>query len=365
MLEGSSSVVVAASGGMDSALALALLKEAGWKVHALHFLLPASPQSRKQRANAARRIAAHLNISLEMIDLTEAFQEKVIEPFVREYLEGLTPNPCVRCNELVKFEYLMQYADDRGIPWIATGHYARIKRGKGESQAELWRGRDRGKEQSYFLHRLNCSHLSRIIFPLGEMTKEEVKSQAKEREIIAHSIPESREICFIPGNDYRPFIEHRKEVGEAQKGNIVDDQGHVLGTHKGVYRYTIGQRQGLGVSSSRPYYVKEIRPMSREVVVARREDLYAGAVEADQFNWISGVPPEKEMEALAQVRYRHRASSGRLKVLSPDRVRFVFNRPQWAVTPGQALVCYEGDRVMGGGWIVKGERARPKEGIEF
>ena len=347
------SVVVALSGGVDSSLAAALLKTAGWEVYGLHFLLPAPPLIAEARIKKVEVIARHLEIPLYVMDLIEAFSSKVIDPFVDAYLRGLTPNPCVMCNELIKFEYLLRYAKQHDIQNLATGHYARLGRKDESSPVELFRGKDRHKEQSYFLHRLNQAYLSRTVFPLGELAKDEARHKAGEMALPVQSVPESQEICFVPDNGYRSLVESHKGPEVGKRGNIIDTHGAILGTHKGVYRYTTGQRQGLGIASSSPYYVKDIRPETGEVVVGRKEEIYSTTVEAKQFNWIRGSAPARAMEAQAQVRYRHRSAKGFLEFISSDRVRFTFDEPQWAITPGQALVCYDGDRVMGGGWIRK------------
>jgi tRNA-specific 2-thiouridylase len=348
-----SSVVVALSGGTDSAYALARLKAEGWDVYGLHLLLPAPATASRERMDAARRVADRLRVPLEIKDLKDPFRQKVVEPFIDDYLRGLTPNPCVRCNAGFKFASLLEYAEQRSISCVATGHYARIRESPGRAGVGLWRGADPGKDQSYFLHRLDQRHLARSLLPLGALTKAEVRRRAAEFGLAPLTVPESQEVCFIPEADYRPFIERERGPHSAREGCIVDEAGRVLGRHGGTYRYTIGQRQGLGISSSRPFYVKEVRPAAGEVVVARREALYTGSVEADGFHWIEGRPADEAFRAKAQVRYRHRAASGRVEQVSGDRVRFVFDAPQWAVTPGQALVCYDGDRVLGGGWIRK------------
>ncbi|MFH1349852.1 MAG: aminomethyltransferase beta-barrel domain-containing protein, partial [Pseudomonadota bacterium] len=220
------------------------------------------------------------------------------------------------------------------------------------SPVELWRGRDKRKEQSYFLHRLRQSHLSGTLLPLGEFTKKEVRVLAEEMGLPTASEPESQEICFLPENDYRSFLEEKMGMEIFRKGDIIDGDGHKLGDHYGSYGFTIGQRHGLGISSLRPYYVKKIIPENNQIVAGRKEELFSKHVEAESFNWISGAPPENGIKVLAQIRYRHRAAPGLLEILSSDRVRFQFDEPQWAITPGQALVCYEGDRLLGGGWIL-------------
>jgi tRNA-specific 2-thiouridylase len=359
-----STVVVALSGGMDSALAAALLKEWGWEVSGLHLFLPAAPAKRSAKLASSKRIAEHLDISLSVLDAEEAFDRLVIDPFMDCYLEGRTPNPCVWCNQVIKFDRLLKYAQAHGIPYMATGHYAKIKRPDGKP-VELWRGEDKSKEQTYFLHRLNQSHLMRTLLPLGETTKGEARNLALKFELPVAAEPESQEICFLPDEDYRLLLETRRGLGIAESGEIIDREGHKLGEHLGIYRYTIGQRHGLGLASPRPYYVMEIRPEENQIVVGRREELFSSHVEADAFHWLSGRPVQDRMRVTAQVRYRHEAAPGWLELMDSETVRFTFDEPQWAITPGQALVCYEGGRVLGGGWIKKARgprcRAQGKE----
>jgi len=347
-------VLVALSGGVDSAMAAWFLKREGRNVRGVHFLLPGDEAAQAAKIDAVKAVSGRLEIPLDIVDIRSAFEEQVIKPFVDAYCKGLTPNPCVRCNPLVKFEYLARTADRLGIPLIATGHYARLTElGDGVGKS-LLRGSDPDKDQSYFLHRLDRENLQRVVFPLGNLTKAQVRIRANELGVPSHSAPESQEICFLPDNDYRRFIEQRKRNGERPKGLIVDEAGTVLGEHLGAHRYTIGQRKGLGIASSRPYYVKELRPGADEVVIARKEALYSREVTAVGFKWIESVSHQGG-ELQAQIRYRHRATPGTLEIISPEKVRFVFHEPQWAVAPGQALVCYEGDRVLGGGWICKSD----------
>ena len=353
LIEQPSDVVVGLSGGLDSSLAAALLKSAGWDVHGLHFLLPASPSRADVRLKRVGEIAERLNIPLHIMDLREIFSEVIINPFIDSYLGGLTPNPCVVCNELIKFKYLLYYAEEKDLHRISTGHYVRLKKRSKPSVTELLRGRDRRKEQSYFLHRLDQSYLAKAVFPLGEMTKDEARNKAGEMGLPLLSIPESHDICFLPENDYRLFINEKRGTEINRPGNIIDVCGNIAGKHKGAFRYTIGQRHGLGIASPLPYYVKEVRPETNEVVVGRRNELYLNVVEAEDFGWVEGIIPEKQTGLYAQIRYRHKPGTGSLEIISPHKVRFKFDEPEWAVAPGQALVCYEGERVIGGGWITK------------
>lgn len=352
-----SSVLVALSGGGDSALAAALLKEQGWRVKGLHFLLPAPAIKRTERQNSVRRIEERLKIPVSYARMEDVFTQKVIEPFVEAYLRGLTPNPCVVCNQVIKFDHLLSRADEEGIDFVATGHYAVVKRPE-NSPAELWRGTDLSKEQSYFLHRLGQRHLLRMVLPLGEMTKKEARRLAIRMKLPTVSEPESQEICFVPGNDYRLFLEKSKGMGIARRGRIVTKEGEQVGEHLGAYRFTIGQRHGLGIASPLPYYVMETRSEENEVVVGRKQDLFSSRVEAGSFNWLDGEPLEGRTRFLAQIRYRHVPGVGWLEGITAEDVRFEFEEPQWGITPGQALVCYEGSRVVGGGWIKKVHGAR-------
>jgi tRNA-specific 2-thiouridylase len=344
------SVVVALSGGVDSSLAAALLKERGWHVEGVHFLLPATPEKREDRKKSVLRIGESLGIGISLLDLEAEFVRLVQEPFVESYFKGFTPNPCVFCNPLIKFDHLVQHAGARGLDHIATGHYARIRKSE-ENLSQLWRGQDKGKEQSYFLHRLNQTHLAKTVFPLGNLTKRESRLLARERNLPTSEEPESQEICFVPGNNYRAFVESRREPSLRKKGDILNSQGNKVGEHQGVYRYTIGQRHGLGIASPRPCYIKAIDPLKDLIVVGRKEELFSRDVEAEAFHWIEEKPPKDGQELLAQIRYRHEPGKGQLEIHSPDHVRFRFHDPQWAITPGQALVHYDGDRVLGGGWI--------------
>jgi tRNA-specific 2-thiouridylase len=347
-----SSVIVALSGGVDSSVAAALLKEKEWQVMGLHLMLPTTPDHRARKLGAAEQVADYLGIPLFVLDLRELFHREVIRPFAQTYLKGFTPNPCVVCNEIIKFDNLVRQADKREVRYVATGHYAILKRNEGIS-ASLWRGKDGRKEQSYFLHRLKPHHVERTLFPLGEVTKEETRAISKSMGLPTGKEPESQEICFLPDGDYRVLIHDMKGRGDVQPGAILTSDGTKVGEHFGTYRYTIGQRHGLGIASYRPYYVMGLNPRRNEVIVGRKEDLLSSHVEAEDFNWVEGCPPGVKIEAKAQIRYRHEAAPGELEVLSSTRVRFRFFEPQWAITPGQALVCYHEERLLGGGWIKK------------
>ncbi len=351
-------VAVALSGGIDSTYAALVLKEEGWDVIGVHLLIPLPRNEREKRARLVNSIRDRLDIPLHFLDVKEPFEKEVIDYFIRAYARGVTPNPCVVCNSRIKFEEMITWIDQNMVDYFATGHYARVrKRSKGKDM-ELLRGKDEEKDQSYFLYRLNQYQLSRTLLPLGEVTKPEVYLKVEHMgltELVRH---ESQEICFIPGNDYRSFFDAQPTKRFLSAGNIVDREGTVLGVHSGTYAYTIGQRQGLGIASREPLYVCQIRPEANEVAVAPRDALFSRALTAGEFTWIGDPPVKGRLKVEAQIRYRHEPAPGTLTVLKSDLVHFEFDQPQWAITPGQALVCYEGERVIGGGWI-----RRPKQKV--
>ena len=268
------------SGGIDSSVAAMLLVEQGHEVIGATLKIWGEGEYLDGEWHArscckiglARYAAERLNIPYHVWDAHEEFQKWVVDEFCREYVNGRTPNPCIRCNERVKFSLLLEKAAALGADGIATGHYARIRKSE-ENLNQLWRGQDKAKEQSYFLHRLNQTHLSKTVFPLENLTKRESRVLARERDLPSGEEPESQEICFVPGNDYRAFVESRRALHLRKKGDILNSQGDKVGEHQGVYRYTIGQRHGLGIASPRPYYVKAIDPFKNDIIVGRKEEL--------------------------------------------------------------------------------------------
>ena len=353
MSKGKKSVAVALSGGMDSFYAAKLLRDEGWDVVGIHLLLAIPHQERERRKKAVALLSDELDIPLFFHDVGDPFKEKVIDYFIDSYLNGITPNPCVVCNQLIKFDQVIAWMDEGGIDCLATGHYARVSNNQGGSYSLLLKGKDPRKDQSYFLHRLDQTHLSRVVFPLGDITKEEVKIKARGRGLPEAFHSESQEICFIPDNDYRTLLQGKMGKEIPSSGSIVDLQGHVLGSHTGTHAYTIGQRHGLGIAFREPLYVCRIRPETNEIVVAPRKKLFSQSLIAEDFHWIGHKPDARVIKMQAQIRYRHKPAEGTLRMLAANRVRCEFNEPQWAITPGQALVCYDGERVLGGGWITK------------
>ena len=364
------------SGGVDSSMAAAILKEEGYEVIGLtmHLWDVASndsyeghPLQGSQRNSGsccspgdlrdARRVADQIGIPHYVVNLRKAFEEEVVEYFVEEYLKARTPNPCVRCNERIKFGFLLKKAEEVGARALATGHYARIILDRLRNRYLLLRGQDRNKDQSYFLFSMTQDQMTKVLFPLGERSKVEIRQQAIKLGLRAAHKKESQEICFIPDNDYRRFVEMRKGKEISRPGEIVDRQGKVLGLHRGLYSYTIGQRRGLRIAAPQPHYVLALEAEKNRVVAGVKEELTAQGLVAGGLNWISFPRLEGEMEALVQIRYRH---PGAPAVLSPmnqkdgeGKVQVVFKSPQKSVTPGQAVVFYRGDEVLGGGWIEK------------
>jgi tRNA-specific 2-thiouridylase len=340
---------VALSGGVDSAVAALLLKGRGHRVVALHMSL--SPHDPGRPAESVRTLAEQLGLPLHGVDLRRAFRELVIQPFLEVYRRGMTPNPCVLCNPRIKFSLLRRYALDLGIRWLATGHYARIAPPERDGRLRLLRARDRAKDQSYFLFGLTQEQLAPAVLPLGTLLKGEVRKIAASAGLAVSSRPESQEICFIPDDDYRRFLEeHTGTALLPSRGPVVDGEGRQVGEHDGIHRFTIGQRRGLGIPSSAPYYVVGLEPETNTVRVGRRKDLKRREFLVTDLNWIGIPAPGGPLEALVQVRSRHREAPA---VLTPDTRQILvrFREPQNAITPGQAAVFYRGDEVLGGGMI--------------
>ncbi len=357
---GRESVLVAMSGGVDSSVAACLLAEEGYEVVGCHLRLVHLAEGVDHgccgpRARAdAEAVARAAGIPFEVVDLTEAFEATVLADFFAEHEAGRTPNPCVRCNEHVKFGAFLALARERGVDRVATGHYARTVR-DAAGRWHLYRGADPAKDQSYVLHTLGQRELARALFPVGGLTKAETRAHARRLGLPVAGKPDSQEVCFVPGGDHGAFLEtYLPRL--AREGEIVDPEGRVLGRHRGAFRYTVGQRRGLGVSTGRRSYVLEVDPASNRVVVGPGELLARRGLVADRVTWVAGEPAaDGPFEAEVRLRYRGEAVPA---VVEPEggRMRVEFRAPQRAVAPGQSVVVYRGDEVLGGGRIVEALR---------
>ena len=346
------------SGGVDSSVAAARLADAGHDVVGLSMQLydqrEGMPHSfgrccTLDDLHDARRVASAIGIPHYVLNLERQFQATVVDNFVSEYAAGRTPIPCSHCNSDLKFATLVDRAAGFGADIVATGHYARVER-TADGRFRLLRGKDPQKDQSYFLFALTQAQLAHAAFPVGELNKSEVREYAHARGLPVADKPDSQEICFVPDGDYARFVEQR--LPDRDRGGVITNTaGHVLGRHDGVHRYTVGQRKGLRLSSTKPLYVLEIKPDSRTVVVGGRESLETQRCEVQDVNWTAGVPPAGPIRVGVQIRHRHEPAAAAVTPTGGGPVTVVFEAPQRAVTPGQAAVFYDGDEVVGGGWI--------------
>jgi tRNA-specific 2-thiouridylase len=349
-------IVVAMSGGVDSSVAAALLREQG------HDVIGLSMQLYDQRGGEtfgscctlddlydARRVATAIGIPHYILNFERQFEETVISNFVREYASGRTPLPCAHCNSDLKFSTLLERAIGFGAGHVATGHYARVER-REDGAWLLKRSVDRDKDQSYFLFSLTQEQLSRARFPVGDLTKPRVRDEARRLGLNVAEKPDSQEICFVPSGDYAAFVA-KKHPEVARAGAVVNTEGEKIGEHNGVHRYTVGQRKGLGIAAPAPLYVLKLEPTTRTVVVGPRDALERNTLTASGVNWIGCEPPASWIPVTAQIRHRHKPAAARVRALDDRRVELVFDTPQAAITPGQAVVFYDHDVVVGGGWI--------------
>ena len=346
-----SKVVVALSGGVDSSVAAALLKQQGHEVIGLTLRLwvdPAHPPA-SDLVIAATRAAENLGIPLHVLDISDVFHQEIVQFFLNEYARGVTPNPCVRCNRMVKWGLLLDKAAALGADFLATGHYARLRLAP-DGRRQLLRAVDRSKDQSYVLHVLTQARLSRALFPVGEYPKSEIRRMAAAFELPAASRSESQDLCFLSGEDYRDFI-RRNAPGIARPGPVLDRQGRQLGEHQGLAYYTIGQRKGLDVSSPVPLYVLAKDIAANALTVGVESELGSRVMQVNGINWIAGEAPANPFRAFVKTRYTAKESPAGINLLDGDRAEIRFDLPQRDITPGQAAVFYEEEVLLGGGLI--------------
>jgi tRNA-specific 2-thiouridylase len=345
------------SGGVDSSVAAAVLARAGHEVIGMSMQLYDQREGQVRFGTCctiddlhdARRVAARIGIPHYIVNFERQFADQVISNFVREYASGRTPIPCVHCNGDLKFATLVERAEGLGAQYVATGHYARVEQDPATGSYRLKRGLDPAKDQSYFLFSLSQAQLAHAMFPVGALDKTAVRAHARELGLPVAEKRESYEICFVPDGDHAAFLE--RQGAAVSSGAIRDVSGRVVGRHDGVHHFTVGQRKGLGVSSPIPLYVVGIDAAAQTVTVGPREALERASLTASAVNWIPGHPPDAGTRVTAQIRHRHREAEASVDPLGTDRLRLTFDAPQTAVAPGQAVVLYQGDVVLGGGWI--------------
>lgn len=353
-------VVVGMSGGVDSSAAAWLLKEQGYEVIGVTMQIWQEEEEQLQQEQGgccglsavedARRVAAMLEIPYYVMNFKSEFKKHVMDYFTAEYLRGRTPNPCIACNRYVKWESLLKRSMDIGADYIATGHYARIRRCS-DGRYTLQKSAAKAKDQTYALYNLTQYQLAHTLMPVGDYTKEEIRTMAEKIGLRTANKPDSQEICFVPDGDYAGFIEREQKGKTPPPGNFVTRDGEILGQHKGITHYTIGQRKGLGIAMGYPVFVTEIRPETNEVVLGTNEEVFGELLYCNQLNFMSVPDLNGELEVTAKIRYNHKGAACRVEKIGEDRAVCRFLEPVRAITPGQAVVFYDGEIVVGGGTI--------------
>jgi len=354
-------VVVAMSGGVDSSVAATILKQEGYQVIGVTMQIwPSNKQASEVdrfggccglgAVSDAKRVAYELGIPHYVMNFRDIFAQKVIADFCREYSLGRTPNPCIRCNQYIKFDTLLERAKGLGADLVATGHHARIEKDEANGRYLLKKGVDQHKDQSYVLYPITQEQLEHSLLPIGNFTKQRVRQIARELGLSVAANPESQEICFIPDDDYPKFL--KEHIPQAVKpGPILNEQGSILGRHRGILFYTIGQRKGLGISAKEPLYVTAIDREKNAIVVGSKQKVYGNKLIASGLNWITIAKLKQPITVKAKIRYRHKEAEAEITPWDKDQVYVKFKEPQMAITPGQAIVFYNGDTVIGGGTI--------------
>ncbi|MBL7684910.1 MAG: tRNA 2-thiouridine(34) synthase MnmA [Deltaproteobacteria bacterium] len=356
-----SRVICAMSGGVDSSVAALLLKQAGHEVIGVSMKLSDTPTDPSVQTsgccsvkdfNDARAICDSLQIPFYAMNFKEPFKKKVMDNFVSEYLLGRTPNPCVLCNQEIKFDAFLAKAQELQADYVATGHYAQIHQDPQTKTYSLFRGKDRNKDQTYFLFSLQQNELSKILFPVGHLTKPEVRAIAREYHLKTKDKPESQEVCFVPNDDPGAFIDSYAPESVSGSGEFIDESGKVLGEHPGIHYFTIGQRRGTQVAMGKRFYVKSIDPQTKRITLAEDASLFHQELIADQSSWTLSLPrPEEKIQA--KIRYRTVAAECVVRSTDSRKIQVTFTEAQRAITPGQAIVFYQGEQVLGGAWIEK------------
>lgn len=351
--------LIAMSGGVDSSVAAWLMQRDGFDCTGVTMRLTRNEAVNTEGLHTccserdiedAAEVAYAMDIPYEVLDFTADFQEKIIDKFIRVYEAGGTPNPCIDCNRYMKFDHLLRWAEAHGLDHVVTGHYARVEQDEATGRWLLKKGLDESKDQSYVLYNLTQEQLAHVRLPLGGLHKSEVRAIAEQQHFVNARKHDSQDICFVPDGDYAAAVE-RLTGAHSEPGRFVDTQGKVLGTHRGIIHYTIGQRRGLGIAAEMPLYVCGIDVPRNEVVLGRNDDLFSTELDASGCNWISGDVPDVPLRVTARIRYRQPEQPCTVTATGPDTVHVSFETPQRAITRGQAVVFYDGDTVLGGGTI--------------
>jgi len=347
-------VAIGLSGGVDSSVAAALLLRQGYEVIAVTMRhLPAESTNSCCSLEAvvdARQVAKKLGIKHFLVDVEETFYQRVIEPFELGYLAGTTPNPCAMCNRYIKFGAMWDWAKSQRCDYLATGHY--VRRVEHAGRYQLWRARDLSKDQSYLLYTLGQADLEHCLFPLGEYQKTETRSLAEEWELVTAQKPDSQELCFVPKNDYAGYLEQSRPES-VRSGEIVDGSGRILGNHRGVAFYTVGQRKGLGITTSSPQYVVALDAAANQVIIGDRAEALASQLQVAQVRYVDGAPPASSYSGTVKIRYNMDPAPAIWDPQDEQTASVQFVDPQWAIAPGQVAALYDGDQLVAGGRIVK------------